>query len=738
MKSLVLAEKPSVARDIARVLGCHKNLPGAIEGSRYIVTWALGHLVTLADPEEYDKQYKEWSLSYLPMLPDKWELVVIRQTAKQYRQVKEQLFRKDVEDVIIATDAGREGELVARWILDKSGCRKPIRRLWISSVTDKAIREGFDHLKDGRRYDPLYHAARSRAEADWLVGINATRALTCKYNAQLSCGRVQTPTLAIIAAREQEIRSFRPEDYYGLTCQAGRVKWTWQHRKSGSLRSFQKEFITDLERKLKGHSLTVTDVQKTAKKTYSPGLYDLTELQREANRRFGFSAKETLNIMQRLYETHKVLTYPRTDSRYIGTDIVPTIKDRLKACNTGPYKKYIPQLLRSPIRTSKSFVDDQKVSDHHAIIPTEEYVQLGNMTNDERKIYDLVVRRFLSVLCPASEYEQTTLKAEAAGELFTAKGQIILSAGWKSIYENDNTLADEEDDADDAAFPRAASQPLPALKKGNVLAIDSISTTSGKTKPPAHFTEATLLSAMENPVRFMESKDAKERKTLGETGGLGTVATRADIIEKLFHSFLIEKKGNEIYITSKGKQLLELVPEDLKKPELTARWEMQLSDIARGARKEDGFLKEILQYTNDLIQEIKSAEGTFRHDNLTNTKCPRCGKRMLSVNGKNARLLVCQDRECGYRETIARLSNARCPNCHKKMELIKKGEEETFICSCGYKEKLSAFKARREKEGAGVSKKDVQKYLKKQKDEPINNAFAQALAGIRLDDGSGQ
>ncbi len=738
MKSLVLAEKPSVARDIARVLGCHKNLPGAIEGSRYIVTWALGHLVTLADPEEYDKRYKEWSLSYLPMLPDKWELVVIRQTAKQYRQVKEQLFRKDVEDVIIATDAGREGELVARWILDKSGCRKPIRRLWISSVTDKAIREGFDHLKDGRRYDPLYHAARSRAEADWLVGINATRALTCKYNAQLSCGRVQTPTLAIIAAREQEIRSFRPEDYYGLTCQAGRVKWTWQHRKSGSLRSFQKEFITDLERKLKGHSLTVTDVQKTAKKTYSPGLYDLTELQREANRRFGFSAKETLNIMQRLYETHKVLTYPRTDSRYIGTDIVPTIKDRLKACNTGPYKKYIPQLLRSPIRTSKSFVDDQKVSDHHAIIPTEEYVQLGNMTNDERKIYDLVVRRFLSVLCPASEYEQTTLKAEAAGELFTAKGQIILSAGWKSIYENDNTLADEEDDADDAAFPRAASQPLPALKKGNVLAIDNISTTSGKTKPPAHFTEATLLSAMENPVRFMESKDAKERKTLGETGGLGTVATRADIIEKLFHSFLIEKKGNEIYITSKGKQLLELVPEDLKKPELTARWEMQLSDIARGARKEDGFLKEILQYTNDLIQEIKSAEGTFRHDNLTNTKCPRCGKRMLSVNGKNARLLVCQDRECGYRETIARLSNARCPNCHKKMELIKKGEEETFICSCGYKEKLSAFKARREKEGAGVSKKDVQKYLKKQKDEPINNAFAQALAGIRLDDGSGQ
>lgn len=238
---------------------------------------------------------------------------------------------------------------------------------------------------------------------------------------------------------------------------------------------------------------------------------------------------------------------------------------------------------------------------------------------------------------------------------------------------------------------------------------------------------------MENPVKYMESKDAQARKTLGETGGLGTVATRADIIEKLFHSFLIEKKGSELLITSKGRQLLELVPEDLKKPELTAKWEMKLSKIAQGSQKDQAFIEEIQTYTKELISEIKTADGTFRHDNLTNSKCPRCGKRMLAVNGKNARLLVCQDRECGYRETIARTSNARCPNCHKKMELIKKGDEETFVCQCGYKEKLSAFKKRREKEGAGVSKKDVQKYLKKQKDEPINNAFAQALSGIKLD-----
>ena len=729
MKSLILAEKPSVARDIARVLNCRKNLAGAIEGNQYVVTWALGHLVTLADPEEYDKKFKEWNMSYLPMVPKKWELIVIKQTAKQYHNVKSQLFRKDISDIIIATDAGREGELVARWILEKSNCQKPVKRLWISSVTDKAIKEGFSHLKDGREYLDLYRAARSRAEADWLVGINATRALTCKYNAQLSCGRVQTPTLAIIARREDEIRAFRPQEYYGLTCTAGNVKWTWLHEKNGSTRSFQKPFITELHTSLKGQSLTVTDVQKSSKKTYAPGLYDLTELQRDANRRFGFSAKETLNIMQRLYENHKVLTYPRTDSRYIGTDIVPTIKERLKACNTGPYKKFIPQLLKMPIKASKSFVDDKKVSDHHAIIPTEESVLLEHLSNEERKIYDLVVRRFISVLYPAFEYEQTTLKGTASGQCFIARGKRVLAPGFKAVYEAEHF--EDNEDEEETSF-QTADQSLPPLKKGEVLPISNSSVQTGKTKPPARFTEATLLTAMENPVRYMESDAATARKTLGETGGLGTVATRADIIEKLFHSFLIEKKGNELLITSKGKQLLTLVPEDLKKPELTAKWEMQLADIAKGKHKEAAFLKEIQGYTNALIDEIRSAEGSFRHDNLTNTKCPRCGKRMLSVNGKNARLLVCQDRECGYRETVARLSNARCPNCHKKMELIKKGDSETFVCACGYKEKLSAFKARREKEGAGVTKKDVQKYMKNQKQEAVNTAFADALSGIKL------
>ncbi|HIZ65566.1 MAG TPA: DNA topoisomerase 3, partial [Candidatus Blautia pullicola] len=695
MKALVLAEKPSVARDIARVLKCSKKLNGALEGDKYVVTWALGHLVTLADPEEYDKKYKEWKIEDLPMLPKNMELVVIRQTAKQYQAVKTQLFRKDVREIIIATDAGREGELVARWILEKARCSKPIKRLWISSVTDKAIREGFAHLRDGKDYQPLYDAAVSRAEADWLVGINATRALTCKYNAQLSCGRVQTPTLAMIAAREEEIRRFKPQEYYGLSLLAQGIRFTWQDKKGGSTRSFSRERLEKIQQAAEKESLVITSVEKTGKKTYAPGLYDLTELQRDANKKFGFSAKETLNIMQRLYENHKVLTYPRTDSRYIGKDIVPTIPERLKACAVGPYRKLAAPLSVKPVKADKSFVDDKKVSDHHAIIPTEQFVQLEHMSSEERKIYDLVIRRFLSVLYPPFEYEQTTMKGEAAGEIFTAKGKIVKSIGWKAAYEGESAQEEEEEEF----------QNLLDLKQGQRLKIQNVRLTAGKTKPPAPFNEATLLSAMENPVKYMETRDAKAVKTLGETGGLGTVATRADIIDKLFHTFLMEKRGNDIYITSKARQLLKLVPEDLKKPELTADWEMKLSRIAQGKLKKNTFLSEIRDYTQEITKEIKTGDGSFRHDNLTNTKCPVCGKRMLAVNGKNAKLLVCQDRACGHRETISRTTNARCPNCHRKMELYVKGKEDTFVCvTCGYKEKLSSFQARREKEGAGVSK----------------------------------
>ena len=732
MKSLVIAEKPSVARDIARVLKCGKNINGAIEGSQYIVTWGLGHLVTLADPEDYDPKFKEWKMEDLPMLPDQFKLEVIKQTGKQYQAVKAQLHRKDVGEVIIATDAGREGELVARLILKKAGCQKPLKRLWISSVTDKAIREGFAHLKDGKEYENLYDAAMCRAEADWMVGINATRALTCKYNAQLSCGRVQTPTLAMIAKREAEIKAFVPQPYYGIQARSASpsLLLTWQDEKSKSFRSFDRERIGGLVRELQGKDGVVEEIKKTPKKSFAPLLYDLTELQRDANKKFNYSAKETLNIMQRLYENHKVLTYPRTDSRYLSEDIIPTIKERLKACGVGPYKTLAGRLVNQPLSSKLFFVDNSKVSDHHAIIPTEQFVQMDHMTVDERRIYDLVVRRFLAVLYPPFEYEQTSLWVRIGNERFTANGKIVKSQGWKAAY-GDSFEDDEEENEE------VRGQQLPELKKGDRIARLSVTMTEGKTKPPAPFNEATLLSAMENPVAYMETKDKDMAKTLGETGGLGTVATRADIIEKLFSSFLLEKRGKDIFLTSKAKQLLELVPEELKKPELTADWEMKLSRIAGGKLKRAAFMKDIRVYSQELISQIKKGEGQFRHDNLTNTKCPVCGKRMLSVKGKNSEMLVCQDRECGHRETVSRTSNARCPVCHKKLELRGKGDGQIFVCKCGYKEKLTAFQERRKKEGAGVSKKDVARFLNQQKkeaEEPINNAFAQALKGLKLDD----
>lgn len=726
-KTLVIAEKPSVGRDIGRVLKCGKKIDGALEGSQYIVTWGLGHLVTLADPEHYDKKYKDWKMEDLPMLPEKMDIEVIKQTGKQYQAVKRQIYRKDVSDIVIATDAGREGELVARWILKKADNHKPCKRLWISSVTDKAIRQGFEHLKNAKEYDNLYHAAVCRAEADWLVGLNATRALTCKYNAQLSCGRVQTPTLAMIAKREEEIRKFVPKPYYGLQLQAEGVVFTWKDEKSGSYRSFQKERIANIQKKLSGKKLQIIKADTKVKKQGAPQLYDLTQLQREANQKFGFSAKETLNIMQRLYENHKVLTYPRTDSRYLTADVMGTIKERLQAINAGVYREFAAPLIRRELPKKPAFVNDAKVSDHHAIIPTEQAPNYIHMSNEERKIYDMVVRRFLAVMYPAYEYEESVLAAEVEGEHFYARGTCPLHMGWKAVYENQSEDEEEEE---------LKRQKLPVMQKGQEFSISDIRLTEGKTKPPARFTEGTLIAAMENPVRYMESGNKEMAKTLGETGGLGTVATRADIIEKLFSGFLLEKKGEDIYTTAKARQLLELVPEDLRKPELTAEWEMKLSKIAEGKLSDRKFMNEIRTYSTDLVKQIKTAEGTFRHDNMTNKLCPNCGKRLLAVNGKNSRMLVCQDRECGYRQTIAKTTNARCPQCHKRMELIGSGENASFVCKCGYKERLSKFQERRKKEGAGVSKRDVQNYLKKQqkeaKQETGSNAMLDALKNIKL------
>ncbi|EJR58447.1 DNA topoisomerase III [Bacillus toyonensis] len=727
-KSVVIAEKPSVARDIARVLKCDKKGNGYLEGSKYIVTWALGHLVTLADPESYDVKYKKWNLEDLPMLPDRLKLTVIKQTGKQFNAVKSQLLRKDVNEIIVATDAGREGELVARWIIDKVKLNKPIKRLWISSVTDKAIKDGFANLKPGKAYDNLYASAVARSEADWYIGLNATRALTTRFNAQLNCGRVQTPTVAMIASREDEIKNFKAQTYYGIEAQTtDKLKLTWQDA-NGNSRGFNKEKIDGIVKNLDKQNATVVEIDKKQKKSFSPGLYDLTELQRDANKKFGYSAKETLNIMQKLYEQHKVLTYPRTDSRYISSDIVGTLPERLKACGVGEYRPLAHKVLQKPIKPNKSFVDDSKVSDHHAIIPTEGYVNFSSFTDKERKIYDLVVKRFLAVLFPAFEYEQLTLRTKVGNETFIARGKTVLHAGWKEIYEN---RFEDDDVTDDVK-----EQLLPHIEKGDTLAVKLIMQTSGQTKPPARFNEATLLSAMENPTKYMDTQNKQLADTLKSTGGLGTVATRADIIDKLFNSFLLEKRGKDIHITSKGRQLLDLVPEELKSPTLTGEWEQKLEAIAKGKLKKEVFISEMKNYTKEIVSEIKSSDKKYKHDNISTKSCPDCGKPMLEVNGKKGKMLVCQDRECGHRKNVSRTTNARCPQCKKKLELRGEGEGQIFACKCGYREKLSTFQERRKKEsGNKADKRDVQKYLKQQnkEEEPLNNPFAEALKKLKFD-----
>lgn len=712
-KTLVLAEKPSVGRELARVLGCRQSSGGFISGGQYIVTWALGHLVELAEPETYGEQYKTWSMETLPMLPNKMELKVIPETSKQYSVVKKLLHNPEVGSLVIATDAGREGELVARWIIEKAGFHKPIKRLWISSQTDRAIRDGFAKLRDGKEYVNLYMSAQSRAEADWLVGLNVTRALTCKFNAQLSAGRVQTPTLALIVQREEEIRRFVPKDYYTVRADLGNFFATW-HDAKNQTSIFEKERAEAIATKIKGKNFRITEIKKTFGSTPPPMLYDLTELQRDANKLYQYSPKQTLNIMQRLYETHKALTYPRTDSRYLTADIVPTLPERLRAVNHGEFSSIVGEIFRTRKSISRACINNAKVTDHHAIIPTEEQVNLLSLNLEEKRIYMLVVKRFLTCFYPSYDYKKIRVELTAEGERFSASGREIVDLGWKKVAKG---IEEDEEEA--------AEQVLPSLNQGESLICKNIQLKAQKTSPPARYTEATLLSAMENPSKFIEDKKMKEY--IG--GGLGTPATRADIIEKLFSSFYVEKKGNSLVPTSKGMQLIHLVPPDLKEPLLTARWEQRLEGISQGKENKNAFIQEIKRYADSLVKTVANSDAKYVHENMTQEVCPECGKRMLLVNSKKGKMLVCQDRECGYRRNVVVETRVRCPNCHKFMELFGEGEKKTFVCRCGFRSKADKFFENREK-GSSASKRDVQQYLNdqnKKKEEGVS-AFAAAWA----------
>ncbi len=717
-KSLIIAEKPSVGKEIAKVLGCKQSRGSYMEGSKAIVTWAYGHLVTHGDPEVYDKKYVNWHLEDLPIIPDKMKLVVIKQTGRQFNAVKDLLKRGDVKEVVIATDAGREGELVARWILEKAHCKKPVKRLWISSVTDKAIKEGFKSLKPGKQYEALYRSAVARAEGDWIVGINATRALTTKFGTPLSCGRVQTPTLAMVKAREDKVQTFVPKKYYGITLDVAGTTFTWQNKKQQT-QTFKQEEQQAVYDAVLHQQLTVTHIKKQHKKTYADKLYDLTTLQRESYDRYGYSPKQTLSIMQRLYETHKVLTYPRTDSNYLTSDMAGTIRERLEAIVDNDYKPFARALINKGYKLGKHIINDGKVSDHHAIIPTEVAANFGQLSREEWTIYEMVVVRFLALLMPPYQYDETVITASVNGHLFTAKEKVATDLGFKALWKQTKQSANQ------AIF-----------KSGQKYAIDYVKKTNGQTSPPAYFNEGTLLTAMENPMAYLNDDSLK--KVLTKTGGIGTVATRADIIDKLINTGLISLSGKALRITNKGKQLLNVVPEALKSPRLTAEWELKLDDIAKGKASARTFSNEIKRYTHEIIDDIKGSKVVFKHDNLTNTPCPDCGKKMFVVENKRGKRLKCQDRNCGYSRMIERVTNARCPECKKKLILRSSESGKLFTCKCGFKESEANFDKRMKKLKSQGGKGDYIAYQKKmaaeeKKKSAENNPFAQALAGLKFD-----
>src|SRR5699024_11157766 len=501
--------------------------------------------------------------------------------------------------------------------------------------------------------------AVARSEADWYVGLNATRALTMKYDAQLSAGRVQTPTLGIIAARENEIKAFRPQNFYGIQLKTKQgLRLNWQDSK-GNQRIFSHEKAEQLLQNIKKENITITSVSTKEKKQFAPQLYDLTELQRDANKIFGLSGKQTLNAMQTLYERHKVLTYPRTDSRVLSSDIVPTLNDRLDACGTGDYRKIAQNLKRKNFQLPKSVVNNAAVSDHHAIIPTEEPADWGSFGSNERKIYDLVIQRFLAVLSEPYIYEETRIQAICSNEYFTAKEINVKQSGWKAIV-GDNATEEEIE-----------------VHEGQQLSAEA-SLTKGETSPPERLTEGALIEAMENPAADMDQEDKKLVKTLQQAGGIGTVATRADIIDKLINGQYMDIRGKHIFLTQTGRQLLDLAPEDLRSPALTAEWEQKLTQIERGKLNKNAFINDIKGYTKNIIHEIKNAEATFKHDNLTGSKCPQCGGLMLEIENKHGKMLRCKDRSCNYKKNIYKNTNARCPNCKKKMRMFGEGSGKTF------------------------------------------------------------
>ncbi|PKM51747.1 MAG: DNA topoisomerase III [Firmicutes bacterium HGW-Firmicutes-7] len=609
-KQLIIAEKPSVARDIAKVLKCSQKGDGFIEGIDYVITWAIGHLVTLYEPEDYDEKLKKWQYQSLPIIPNEIKIKPYEKTVKQLKIINNLVHRKDVDSLICATDSGREGELIFRYIYNYTKSDKNFKRLWISSMTDKAITEGFHKLKDGSSYNALYQSAKCRSEADWLVGINATRAYTTQNNVLLSIGRVQTPTLALIVQRQKEMNAFIPKDYYEVSADFGDFNGVWFDEKPSETKISEENKATTIAESVKGQEGTVKKLTKTKKKEMPPLLYDLTELQRDGNKNYGYTAQEVLSIAQSLYEKRKLITYPRTDSRYLSDDMKPKVKQTMDKLNVPPYNKAIePLIIKGELKFSKRIIDNSKVTDHHAIIPTDVTPKLNSLSKEELNIYQLIVKRFIAVFYDNFLYETTEAIVIVGKEKFASKGKIITQKGWKSLY-----IASKDD----------KEQILPSLQKGDTRMVEDTQVLKKQTSPPKPYTEAMLLSAMENAGRYIEDESLKEHL---KESGFGTPATRAGIIERLIKVEYIGRKGKALFPTQKGIDLISIVPEELKSAETTGKWEKALNKISHGEMETDKFMNSIKRF---VVYLVKSSEENKRSSLFEENKRNYQGKNPQS------------------------------------------------------------------------------------------------------------
>ena len=654
-KTLVLAEKPSVGRDLTRVLpGQFAKHEGYLESDSHVVTWAVGHLVQLAEPDEYDAKYKKWRMADLPIIPDDFKLEVRDERSRKQMTVITRLLRRpDVEEIVNACDAGREGELIFAWTLQKSGVKKPVKRLWLSSMTTGAIKQAFAGLRPAADFAKLEEAARSRSEADWIVGMNATRAATIRlrssFDRAVTLGRVQTPTLAIIARREEEIRAFKPEPYW-------LVDATFEPTSGESGRAYAGRYHDGTQPRLKtaqaaeaiveavrGRTGEITKLETTKRSEKAPLLYDLTTLQREANTRYGFSARRTLAAAQRLYEEHKALTYPRTNSRFLPSDMGGEIKPI--AGHVGErreYAKAAAYVTGLDVLPTGRVINDAKVTDHHAIIPTNSSHKLDKMSDDDRRIYDMVARRFLAVFHPEAVFENTRLETTVAEHVFRTRGRVLLVAGWRGVYGEEALEGGSQSASDD---DEGGPQTLPKLERGEAVDTKEIAAEEKVTKPPRRYSDASLLAAMETAGKLVDDDELREAM---KDSGIGTPATRAAIIERLIDVEYVEREGRSLVATEKGLNVIRLLGEHpLTSPSLTGDWETRLGKIEHGQEPREIFMRDIALFAGETVQTLDATLKDVRIPRANLGPCPVCGHDIV----ENRKGFSCWSREdpgCGF------------------------------------------------------------------------------------------